>query len=103
MLDPFRHVAQLDVENGCLNVVEERRVAMIVILTGLAILAVVAQTPDGERQVCIVRCHRAAVSKSSEEFKGIEAKTPSPSEATGSTALIHRANRLRSVLDQKET
>ena len=60
--------------HGGLDVIEERRVAVIVILPGLSVLTVVAQPTDCQRQVRIVSRHRAAVTESSEDLEGVEAE-----------------------------
>ena len=72
VLDPPRKVPELGRQNGSLDVVEQRRETVVVVLPGLPILAVEPEQGDGAGDVRVVRRHRSAVPQRTEHLEGVK-------------------------------
>ena len=73
--DPVRQVAQLDIQESSLEVVQQTGKAMTVIFTGLSILAVISHSRNKQCHFRIVGSDCATIAVSAENFERIEAPT----------------------------
>src|SRR5262245_48316110 len=102
MLDPARKVVQLYVEHSRLDVVQQRRGSVVVILPSLSIFAVVPEQAGHAGHIGLVGRDGSAIPKTAENFEWIEAETACDSEASGSPGTKARAKRLGGVLDDQQ-
>src|SRR5689334_8412481 len=99
MFEPCRQVSQLYVQHRGLDIIEERRLAVVPVLTGLPILSIETQQADGARDTLVVSSNCTTIAKAPEDLKRVEAETASIADAAGAPAVVRRTQSLSRILN----
>ena len=103
MSNPFREMAQLHVQNGSLDIVQQSGLPMVVIFARRTIFAVIAEECRHAGKRRIVRGNGAPVSEPAEHFEWIEAEATRAALASGALAVEGGPERLSRILDHPQT
>jgi hypothetical protein len=97
--DPFRQVTEFHIEHGRLHIVQQSGLPVEMILSGVAVLAVVSQQAHDPSDLRIIGRHGTAVAESTEDLEGIEAEAAGRPERPGPSPTELRPEGLGGVLD----
>src|SRR5579864_3626437 len=102
MLQPGRKMPKLHAKHRRLDVVEQRGLAVIMVLAGFAVFAVVPHQGDLSGDLGVVRGHCAAVAKATQYLERIETEASRRAKRSRALALESGADRLGCVLNHRE-
>src|SRR5262249_39961942 len=101
VLNPRRQMPELRIQDGCMNVVKERGVAVVMKLAGLSIFSVVTKERNGSRNLRVIRGDGSAIAIATEHLERVEAPT-ADTERTRALSVLRRTDRLTRIFHDEE-
>src|SRR5882672_8883820 len=99
VFEPGRKVTHFYAEYRRLDIVQKRRVAVVVILAGLPVFTIEAQQGDFSRDLRAIGSHCTSVTEAAQDLEGVKAPASRETKGTCPPILEGSSQALASILD----